>query len=144
MPRSRWSAFFSLLLVFLSGVVVGGFAYRLYTSESVNGPGRNGGREGRRPDPEEIRKHQVAEMRTKLKLDDQQVSQLEKIYDETREQFGQMSHKMETEGSAIWDNQNLKIKNMLRPEQAVLFDQWRTARDLQRKQHRKMQPPPSK
>ena len=43
MPKSRLSAVLSLLLVFLSGAVLGAFAYRLYSISSVQSGKDTGG-----------------------------------------------------------------------------------------------------
>src|SRR5215471_13418102 len=87
MPKSKLSAFFYLLLVFASGAVVGAFAYRLYI---VNPVLSGGSPPPKRPDPEEVRRRLVKEMRDRVKLDDQQVVQLNQIFDRTREQIDQV------------------------------------------------------
>jgi hypothetical protein len=124
MPKSRLSAFLSLLLVFLSGSLVGVFAYRLYSVNTVlsglNGPGPN-----RRPDPEEFRKRQVAEMRDRVKIDDQQVIQYNKILDEMRDQFDQLHKKANAETQALRERQADKVNAMLREDQRPLFAQVR-------------------
>jgi hypothetical protein len=131
MLKSKFSALLSLLLVFLSGVLVGGFAYRLYNVSVVAAPGF-----GKRPDPEEVRKHIVADMRDRLKLDAQQVNQLQQILDQTREKFDQLHDKMNAEGQAIRSSQAEKIKAILRADQLPLYDQWRAERERDRKQHK--------
>src|ERR1051325_8117678 len=96
MSKSKLSAFLSLLLVFLSGTLVGAVAHRLYTVGTVfGGTGVNRHGPGRRPDPEEVRKRIVEETREKVKLDDQQVAKLNQLYDEERTAFDQL-HKKRT------------------------------------------------
>ena len=131
MLKSKFSALLSLLLVFLSGVLVGGFAYRLYNVSEVAAPNN-----GKRPDPEEARKQIVADMRDHLKLDGQQVEQLQQIFDQTRDQFHQIHDKMNAEGQAIRASQMEKVKAILRPDQLPLYDQWRAERERDRKQHK--------
>jgi hypothetical protein len=131
MLKSKFSALLSLLLVFLSGVLVGGFAYRLYNVSVVAGPNN-----GRRPDPEEARRHIVADMRDRLKLDAHQVDQLQQIFDQTRDQFHQMHDRMNAEGEAIHTSQIEKIRAILRADQLPLYDQWRTERERDHKQHK--------
>jgi Spy/CpxP family protein refolding chaperone len=131
MMKSRFSALLSLLLVFLSGVLVGGFAYRLYNVSVIAGPNN-----ARRPDPEDARRHIVADMRDHLKLDARQVDQLQQIFDQTRDQFHQIHDKMNAEGQALHVGQIEKIKALLRAEQLPLYDQWRAERDRDRKQHK--------
>jgi hypothetical protein len=131
MMKSRFSALLSLLLVFLSGVLVGGFAYRLYNVSVVAGPNN-----GKRPDPEEVRKHIVADMRERLKLDSQQVSQLQQILDQTKEKFDQLHDRMNAEGQAIHTSYHEKVKAILRADQLPLYEQWRTERERDRRPHK--------
>jgi Spy/CpxP family protein refolding chaperone len=131
MLKSRFSALLSLLLVFLSGVLVGGFAYRLYNVSVIAAPNN-----ARRPDPEEARRHIVADMQGHLKLDSQQVDKLQQIFDQTRDQFHQIHDRMNAEGQAIHTSQIEKIKAILRPDQLPLYDQWRAERERDRKQHK--------
>jgi Spy/CpxP family protein refolding chaperone len=131
MLKSKFSALLSLLLVFLSGVLVGGFAYRLYNVSVAAAPTN-----GKRPDPEEVRKHIVADMRERLKLDSRQVSQLQQIFDQTRDQFHQIHDKMNAEGQALHVGQIEKVKAILRADQLPLYDEWRAERDRDHKQHK--------
>ena len=131
MLKSKFSALLSLLLVFLSGVLVGGFAYRLYNVSVAAGS-----QHGKKADPEEARKHIVADMRDHVKLDAQQVDQLQQIFDQTRDQFHQMHDRMNAEGQAIHNGQIEKIKAILRADQLPLYEQWRAERDRERKQHK--------
>ena len=131
MLQSRFSALLSLLLVFLSGVLVGGFSYRLYNVSVSAAPNS-----GRKMDPEEARKHIVADMRDHLKLDGRQVDQLQEIFDRTRDQFHQIHDKMNAEGQAVHDSQIERIKTILRADQLPLYEQWRAERDREREQHK--------
>ena len=65
MPKSKLSAAIYLVLVFLSGSLVGGFSTRLLTSPPVRAVGPR--------TPEEWRKRYVGDMREKVKLDDSQL-----------------------------------------------------------------------
>jgi hypothetical protein len=129
MPKSRLSAFLSLLLVFLSGVTVGGFAYRLYMVKTVssNSPGP------RRRDPEEFRRQRLAEMRDRLKADDQQLEQIKQIYDQTRQKYDEIRQKTSVEGQAIDAEQVAKIKAILRPDQVATYDQLRAEHEAAHK-----------
>lgn len=131
MPKSRLSALLSLLLVFGSGVLVGVVGHRLYTVSAASGAPRPP-----RPDPEEIRRRLVAEMREKVKLDDQQVVQLNSIYDETRQEFDKLHKAWNGESRALWDKQNAKIRAMLRPDQISAYEQLRAQREEERKRRR--------
>jgi hypothetical protein len=131
MLKSRFSALLSLLLVFLSGVLVGGFTYRLYNVSVAAAPNS-----GKKLDPEEARKHIVADMRDRLKLDAGQVEQLQQIFDQTRDQFHEFHDKMNAEGQAIHNGQIEKIKAILRADQQPIYEQWRAERDRERQQHK--------
>ena|ERR1035437_1924079 len=137
MPKSKLSAFLSLLLVFLSGSLVGAFAYRLYVLKTVIATTGSPG--GRRPDPEEVLKQRLAEMRDRIKVDDLQLAQIKEIYGQTREQFDQLHQRMSAEGRTIDQNQVAKITAILHPDQVVLYDQLRAEHEAQRqlrmKQH---------
>jgi hypothetical protein len=134
MVKSRSAAIFSVALVFLSGALVGAVANRLYMVSSVSSTGPS----TRPPDsPEDRRKHLVAEMQHDVKLDDQQVKELEQIYDGTLEQFNEMHKRFDAEGRAVRDKQTEAIKAMLRPDQVALYDQLRARHDAERKARHK-------
>jgi hypothetical protein len=137
MPRSRLSAAIYLSLVFLSGALVGGLSYRLYAVNTVNAV--NGGGHPPRMNPEEARRHYMDEIRTKVKLDDQQVRQVNQILDETRTQFDQVRQKMNSEGRAIYELQGEKIAAILRDDQKPLFTAFRAEREHIRQQMREKQ-----
>ena len=137
MTKSKFSALASLMLVFLSGTLVGAVTYRLYMVNTVSSTAP-----GVRPqklDPEEIRKRRVAEMRDKIKLDDEQVAKLNVIYDHTRQQFHALKKKGDEEGHAIWDNQKEAVRAILKPEQMPLFEQFQKDHDEQRKRRQHME-----
>ena len=136
MANTKLSAFFSLLLVFLSGVLVGGFAYRVYSTTAVVAPSNSKGPEEKR-DPEAIRKRNIDEMTQEVHLDPQQVVQAEKIYDHTREQFDQVFQKRDAEGRAIFDDQVAQIKAMLRPDQLPLYEALHAKHEAERKARKK-------
>jgi hypothetical protein len=131
MMKNRSSALASLLLVFCSGILVGVVGHRLYmvntvaTAPTPRPP---------RPDPEEVRKHIVAEMRDRVKLDDQQTAKLNEIYDQTRQKFDELHKKGSQESRAIWEEQKEEIKAILRPDQVPVYEQYQKERD---EQHRK-------
>lgn len=133
MPKTKFSALMSLLLVFCSGILVGAVAYRLYMVKAVaTAPAPR----PLRLDPEEARKRQVAEMRDRVKLDDQQVQELNRIYDQTRQRFDDLHKKGSEQSRAIWDKQKDEIRAMLRPDQVPLYDQYQKERDEQHRRER--------
>jgi hypothetical protein len=130
MPKSKFSAFVSLMLVFVSGAVVGAFAHRLYLVNSVNSVVT---KQQTRPTPEEFRRRQIEDVKQKVHLDDQQVAQYNAILDETHQQFDQIHDKLQAEGRRIHDQQVEKVRAMLKPDQLPLYDKWRAERDAEHK-----------
>jgi hypothetical protein len=128
MPKSKLSAFLSLLLVFLSGAAVGALAHKLYVVDTV--VGRN---VGKRPNLEEVKKRHVAEMREKVKLDDAQTARFAEILDETAHDWRPLREKQDADGRAIHERQVAKIKAMLRPDQLLLYEKLQAERDAERK-----------
>jgi hypothetical protein len=137
MPKSRFSAAIYLFVVFLSGALVGGLSYRLYAVNIVNAV--NG---GPRPTPEEARRRYIENIREKVKLDDQQVQQVNQILDDTRAQFNEIRNKMHSEGQAINDRQVEKINAILREDQKPLYTVFRAERERLRQQMRDKQRKP--
>jgi hypothetical protein len=133
MTRSRLSAFISLLVVFLSGALVGAVGNRLYMVSTVSSKGTQV--PPRRMDPEEARKHLTAESRDRLKLDDEQVRKLDKIYDEERQEFDRMHQRWNAEGRTLRAQHAERIKAILRPDQIPLFDKLQAEREERRRLH---------
>jgi hypothetical protein len=137
MPKYKLSAVLSLLLVFLSGSVLGAVAYRLYAVDASPVVARK----QPKMNPEEFRKHYVEEFRTKVKMDDQQVAALQQILDQTRAEFHTVRDKMNAEGEKIQAAQVEKINAILREDQRPLYAGLRAEhkrqRELRDQQHKK-------
>src|SRR4051794_19333118 len=75
----NWTVALSLSLVFICGLAVGALGHWLYANNTVsatsNAPAHN---------PEEYRRRYTEEMRTRLRLNDGQLQQLNTVLDETR------------------------------------------------------------
>jgi len=114
-----------LALLFLGGVVVGAFGHRLYTLNSVNASvnPRN---------PEEFRRRYVAEMRTRLKLTDDQVARLGPVLDETRQRHRELMDKHRPEFKAIQDEQVRSIREILTDSQQAEYTRMLADREKQR------------
>ncbi|HTS60599.1 MAG TPA: hypothetical protein VMH28_01170 [Candidatus Acidoferrales bacterium] len=146
MPKTRFSALLSLLLVFFSGAVLGAFAYRLYSVRTVQTTGIGGPPPGRRLTPEEFRRHYVASLTKAAKLDDRQVAALNGILDQTRDEAEKLNEKIKPERDALnekWrperesiqSRQVERITALLRPDQLPLYEAWRAERDREHKLH---------
>ncbi len=76
-------------LIFASGAVLGVFGHSLYAVTTVVSKSN--------PKPEELRKRRLAEMQTRMKLSDEQVSKINSIYDETRAKFHEVRERYKPE-----------------------------------------------
>ncbi|MGP8244116.1 MAG: hypothetical protein ACLQVN_06320 [Bryobacteraceae bacterium] len=139
MPKSRLSAFVYLFLVFAGGIAVGALGYRLYTVQAVLGVGPAAVRKSGPPDPEEVRKRQVAEMRDRAKLDAAQLVLYNQILDKTREDFHSLHDRMNAEGRAIHDRQVEQVKAMLRPDQLPIYEQLQAEHEAARKRRQQQE-----
>jgi hypothetical protein len=150
MTKSKISALLSLTIVFLSGLVLGAFGYRLYSAPTVQVTGSAPPSQSR-PSPEEVRKKIVADLTGKLKLDAEQLKQLNGIMDETHDEYEQLREKSKPEWDAlnekrkaledkykperdaIGNRQVEKVNAMLREDQRPIYAAWRAERERQRK-----------
>ena len=137
MKLSRTAIGLYMGLVFASGVMLGGFGQRLYTAASVSAKTTK--------NPEEFRKNYVAEMRTRLKLTDQQVQKLNLILDETNAQY-QAEFKAEREKRVpalqqIRQHQIDRINAELSASQQSEYERMRKEREEKQKQDRQKRGP---
>lgn len=131
MRRSHLGVLLSLLFVFLSGIVVGIFGDRLYSTSAViaKAPAH--------PSPEEWRRHFLSEMQARLKLQPDQLRKLDAILDDTRKQFQEVRSKYEPEMNVIRERQANAVRAILSPEQLPEFEKYRAEREkLRRAEHR--------
>ncbi len=111
-PKSKLSALGYLVLVFLSGAVVGGFAYRLYSVRTVSSAtGRP------RLSPEEYRARAIRELTARLKLSQEQVEQLGQIMDETRQRYHEAHERYVPQIKAIENDQHARVRAILNDTQ---------------------------
>jgi hypothetical protein len=129
--RSNLSTAMYLLLVFLSGVLVGVFSYRLYMVNTVQS-----GSVARTPprNPEEYRKRAVAEMTARLKLSADQVGTLQQIMDETRQRYHDLRDRQRPDLKAIEADHYQRIRAMLTEPQRAEYDKMRAEREQRRQQ----------
>ncbi len=125
MRRSNLALAFYLVLVFLSGAVVGAFGYRLYVGANSR---------TQRLSPEEYRQRYVEAMKKRLQLSDDQVQQLNVILDRTRDRFRRLDNEvMKPQKQAIRNQQIQDITAMLDSEQRAEYEKWRQERAERRK-----------
>lgn len=125
MTRSRLAIAIYLLLVFLSGVVVGAVGHRFYYREKFTPRPR--------PSPEEFRRRYMEDLRSRLKLTDEQAQRIDAILDETRDRY-------RTQMRAMQEEQAAKIRAVLNPEQQREYEQMRREREERRKRAHKEEP----
>src|SRR5438552_4086865 len=116
MSKSKLSALLSLFLVFASGGVLGAFAYRLYSATPVQTTVGNPAAPPPRG-PAEFRKRYTADLTKDIKLDTEQVKQLNSILDQTNAEYEKLSQKTKPE----WD--------ALNKERDALREKWRPDRE---------------
>src|SRR5689334_6296954 len=141
MRRTNFSTAVYVLLVFLSGGVVGGFAHRLYMLNSVVAvsPG---------PKPEDWRRDYLNKMQTRLSLSPEQVNQLGVILDSTRNAFQQVKdkwwaregrEKARPEMRAVQEKQVQKVNEILTEKQRSEYEIYRNELRKERERHRQDQ-----
>jgi hypothetical protein len=135
MPKSRFSAGVYLVLVFLSGALVGGLSYRLYSVSSVSAV--NTGIP--KVSPAEFRRVYIDTIRTKVNLDSHQVDEVNQILDDTRAQFDDIHTKSRADIQAIYNQQIEKINAILRDDQKPAYAAFRIEREKMRQQMREKQ-----
>jgi hypothetical protein len=150
MPRSKVSAFFSVLLVFVSGAAMGAVGYRLYAVKSVASVTNPSNLPKKSQSPDEFRKLIVNSLKDAVKLDSQQFDEVQKIYIDQHEAFDQVHNKYQAQldeihqgakrdTDQIHDASVAKIKALLRPDQEPLYEKWQADRAADRKRHQQQQ-----
>jgi uncharacterized membrane protein len=130
MKRPNLTLAFYLLLVFLSGAVAGGFAYRLYSLQTPNSkaPPRRS---------EEFRQRYLREMRTRLHLSDQQVTQLDAVMEQAHARYDAFRELHKSEFDAIEAERVEKVRSILNDAQRIEWEKIRREHEERRKQGRK-------
>ena len=125
MRRSNIATVVYLLVVFVSGVVLGGFANRLVTAGTQP------------PSRAELRKQYIHDMSTRLHMNESQVAQLQQIADAT----GQRMHDMH---KSIEDEHIQKVVAILDDSQKAEYAKMRAEREKHRQELAKKQDGPAK
>jgi len=120
-----------VLMIFLSGALVGGMGYRLYSAKVMAAPSI----QPHHLSPEEWRKKHIEEMRTRMHLSDEQVSKIQSVYDETKQLLSAYNQRSKTELKSIHEQQTQKIRAVLDPSQQTEYDKMRQEREKERQKH---------
>jgi hypothetical protein len=141
MNRSNLTVGIYMAAVFLSGVAVGGFGYRLYTAQTVTASERPG-----RPNPEEFRRRYVETLQNRLQLDAEQVGKLNTVLDQTRDraravrekykpEFDAVHAKSRPEMRAVHEAQVAQIRALLKSDaQRQEYERFLAERDQKRRE----------
>ncbi len=111
MKRNQWSAVLLAVLLFSFGAAVGALAHRYYSATVVNAKG------------EDLRRHYLSEMRSRLDLTPTQITQLEVIMDDTKAKIRAMRDKHHPEMLQIRAEQISRVKSILTPQQIPIYEQ---------------------
>jgi hypothetical protein len=87
--------------------------------------------------PEDWRRHYVDELRTRLKLEEAQVTRLNQILDETRDRFQGLRERGRPEAEQIRQDQRNNIRAMLNASQTPEYEKILQERDKKRSAARK-------
>jgi len=126
MKRSNLTIALYLFLVFASGAVVGAFGFRLYSGTPVAA-------KNQKMSPEEWRRQYFGEMQSRLKLTQNQMQQLNEIYDQSRARFRAAHEKNDTTIRQIREEQLARVRAMLTDEQRPEYEKLRAERDARAK-----------
>lgn len=134
MPRTRLSAALYLILVFASGILVGVVSHRLYVATAVSA------KDSAPKTLDEVRKRYLADMRTKVGVDDDQLASVNRILEETKRKFDDLHAQEKPLKDRISQEQHDAISAVLTAPQKIAFENWRAERArLQAEEQRKKQ-----
>jgi uncharacterized membrane-anchored protein YhcB (DUF1043 family) len=120
--RTRLRIGFYILLVFVSGVLVGAVSHRLYVTSTVRAT-TNSPRT-----LDEVRKNYLADLRARVGVNDQQIAKVNAILDDTKRKFDDLHRSTMPARDRIQQEQVDAISAVLTPEQKVAYDNWRAER----------------
>jgi hypothetical protein len=126
MTRKSLPIAFYLLLVFVSGSVVGALGYRTYnppTARTINTP----------PSPGEWRQTYIEETRSRLNLSDNQVEKLKAMLDQTEVRFREARERENQEIRQIGEDHYMRVRTILTDEQVPKYEKLHQEREEQAK-----------
>ena len=124
MRRPTLSVAVYLCLVFLSGLLVGSFGVSVYLKKSA----------AVRPTLEQRQLRYLTEMRTRLKLSDDQVRQYKSILEDTGKQLHALHDQIRPEEHAVMERQAERVRAILNEAQRAEFQKLREEREKRRQQ----------
>jgi hypothetical protein len=127
MTRKYLQTAFYLLLVFVSGSVVGALGYRTYNPPVARGVNS-------RPSPSEWRQGYIDETRTRLGLNDDQVEKLKTMLDQTEERFRAERERYNQTIRQIGEEHYERVRTILTDEQIPKYEKLHAERVEKSKQ----------
>ena len=127
MKRSNLTIALYLFLIFASGIVVGGFGFRLYTGTPVSA------KTSTSVSPDEWRRQYTAEMNSRLKLTPEQMDKLNAILDETRARLNRAHSTLDESTKQIKEHHVGAVRSMLTPEQLPEYEKLHAEREARAK-----------
>jgi len=125
MTRKNLPIAFYLLLVFVSGSVVGALGYRTYNPPTA--------RSSANPPPGEWRRQYIEETKMRLGLTDDQVAKLTTMLDETDARFHEVRQRENQLINQIGEEHYERVRTILTPEQIPKYEKLHAERDAKAK-----------
>jgi len=125
MRRSTYTVILYLCLVFVSGMLVGGFGIKLYSARAASA-------QSNPCSPDGMRHRYMEDMRTRLNLTDEQVKLFEAILESTGERYRALREKYRPEVKIIQEEQTERIRNILDESQQAEYEKLRAERERHR------------
>jgi hypothetical protein len=132
MTRKNLPIAFYLLLVFVSGSVVGALGYRTYnppTARSVSAP--------QRPTPADVKRQYLDESRSRLDLTDDQMTKLSVILDQTNARFHEVRQQENERIRQIGEDHYQRVRLILMPDQLPKYEKLHQEREAKAHQQEK-------
>ena len=133
MTRRNLPIAFYLLVVFVSGAVVGALGYRTYNPPIA----RSGGRS--RLPPAEWRRQYVEEMKTRLSLSEDQLQKLNTILDQTTGRFQAAREQDNQLIRQIREDHFAHVRTILTPQQIPEYEKLHAEREQRAKRQEQSQ-----
>ncbi len=133
MKTLKFSVALQLLIVFASGMLVGGLGYRLYSSQPPSVAFKGGPKRPGRGGGASFRERYVQEMKRRLALREEQVQKLNDILESTGRKFFEARKRADVEVRSLQENQQAQIRAMLDPPQIVEYEKMLQEREVQMK-----------
>ncbi len=131
MTRKTLPIAFYLLLVFVSGSVVGALGYRTYNPPTARSSGSSS------LPPNEWRRRYIEETRSRLSMTDDQVDKLRAMLDQTEMRFREARERENQEIRQIGEDHYQRVRTMLTPDQLPKYEKLHAEREAKAKQQEK-------